>query len=205
VRQDILDEQLRASERNVRDYRKEINIINGSRPYKFISIFDVSLNYVVPIAVQTNINLIRGISGEVINNIYDYDEHYDLYPLHICIFPLQNFTRILIFLQKNHLKRYKRFIKDFSKLPLIDKLHLLAYIIPLYTESFLMAENINQDIINSPEMKKLFQKIGFYQGLLPSNDNTYVNTQAIKETEEEYSLIHYKEVPNYLSEEYKYK
>lgn len=204
-RQEILDEYLKTSKRNVRDYRKEINVISGSRPYQFVPIFDINLNYVVPVAVQTNINLVRGISGELINNIYDDDEHYDLYPLHICIFPLKSSTRVFIFLQKNHLNRYKRFRKDFSKLSLLDKLHLLAYLIPLYTESFLLAENINQDVINSPKMKELFQKIGFYQGLLPSNDSTYINTQVIEETKEEYSLSHYREIPNYLSEEYKYE
>lgn len=64
----------------------------------------------VPVAFQDVLVLITGFDGNVINNIYNEDPNYVLQGLHICIFPLENSSVIMMFHSKKILVM-KSFLK----------------------------------------------------------------------------------------------
>lgn len=70
--------------------------LNIASPNVHMVSFD-KLNYVVPIAFQGMIALITGVSGELINNQYNYAPDYSVEYLHLAIFPLENSSVIITF------------------------------------------------------------------------------------------------------------
>lgn len=88
----------------------------------------IKLEYTVPIAFQGTVALITDLDGSIINNIYNKDCKYKIANLHICIFPFESKTEILMFVENTH-KRYRKFYKRFNKLSLELRLSIINYIL----------------------------------------------------------------------------
>lgn len=134
------------------DFTKEIeNNLNGKTKYYVID--EIDLNYVVPIAFQGTLNLVSGFNGELINDIYNYNQKYKLLDLQVVIFPLENKTKIVLF-KEDGVDKLKYFYKEYKKLTLNERLYVINYILLLYTEDyaidpeFLEKNNINEETYN---------------------------------------------------------
>lgn len=153
------------------------------------------LDYVVPIAIQTEVALVLDFEGNIINNIYNPSPKYVIQNIHISIFPLKKETIIVMFIEDGD-TRYRRFYKQFNKLPLEDKLAALTYIIFLYSEDMYFSKTIEKEIVNSP----VLCSAGKTTYDIFSSTSLFDPFEIIKKT---HDLSKRHEIPNFLSEKYK--
>ena len=99
---------------------------------------DIKLDYTVPIAFQGEMCLLTGFDGETINDYVNKPSDYDPHILHIAVFPLEESTKILIFINDGD-KKYRQFYKTYRKLSLSEKLYAINYIILLYKDDWVLS------------------------------------------------------------------
>ncbi|MCD3216156.1 hypothetical protein G8S55_02665 [Clostridium botulinum C] len=155
------------------------------------------LNYVVPIAFQSNISLIVDLEGKIVNDIYYKDPKYKLQDCHICVFPLKDSSVIMMFVDSTY-KRYRNFYKKFKKLSHEEKLAIVNYIIFLYSEDIFLSKKIPTEILKNKELIDVAK-----QSSLAISINPFM--KVIEKAKEIYSLSKYKNIPNLLSPKYKLK
>lgn len=123
------------------------NNYNYDRYYgdKNIPVFEIleqiELPYTVPIALQLAIPVHKGLSGEYINIFVDKV----LYMLHVCIFPLENKSLILLFAHSTD-DKYKKLKSDINNLTLEEKLSVINFMIFQYSEDFYCNTKILEQI-----------------------------------------------------------
>lgn len=156
------------------------------------------LDYVTPIAYQGQLTLYVDFDGNVINDLYCYNPKYKTKDLHVCIFPLEDKTVIMLFVD-NKETRYRSFYKRFRKLTEEDKLSVINYIILLYSEDYFLTEDIKQVIENDESTSKIIGQTSMVS--LTEDDLGHTNT--LSEIKDVYILSKHKNVTNILSEKYK--
>lgn len=152
------------------------------------------LDYTVPIAFQGAIAVISDLEGNTINNIYDKSSDYHIKDLHVCVFPLQNKSAIMLFIDSKD-KRYRTFCKQFKKLQNDEKLALINYLIFLYSEDVFISKTISKPILDHINLKEVARKSSTYFTMEPKN--------SIVEAGKEFDLNNWNCIPNLLDEEYK--
>lgn len=153
------------------------------------------LDYVVPIAFQGNVALMLDFEGSIINDIYNKSPKYKIKSIHICVFPLENSSVILLFVDSKH-KRYRSFYKQFKKLTHTDKLAAINFIIFSYSEDVFINKKVNEKVLK-------------HQGLIDASRKSFdivsstpnVNTALIGRENVDFSKMN--EIPNLLLEEFK--
>ena len=153
------------------------------------------LNYTVPIAFQGCISIAVDFDGSIINDIYNQSPKYILKPIHICIFPFEASSIIMMFIENGD-KRYRNFYKTFSKLELSDKLLTLLYIILAYSEDFYISPRIYDVATKNEEVVRISQKGQDIFSLTP-----YFDPYAL--LKKQFDLEERKKLPNFLLEEYR--
>ncbi len=184
-------------ETNIRDLKmylkrfktiKENDLKSGSK-----LIFWYKCNYIVPIAFQGAICLYGDLNGRIINNILDKDAYMQY--IHICIFPLENESVIMLFRHKDDTK-YKKFENQFNKLSLAEQLRLISFIVIEYSEHFYISKGASEEVLKSKSI----------------NESTLHNTSILKSNKGQaeylfnsnrHQLKDFINFPNLLSEEYK--
>lgn len=160
-------------------------------------IFWHKCNYIVPIAFQGPICLYCDLNGRIINNIYDYSPTNFMQYIHICVFPLESESIIMVFRHKDD-TQYKGFEKQFAKLSLEQKLNLISYIIVEYSDDFFVSKEAKEELINNSNME----------------NTTLDNTNILSFSQEEFeakcdirktALKNYIDFPNILSENWQKK
>ena len=155
------------------------------------------LNYVVPMAFQSNIALIIDLDRQIVNDIYYQDSKYRIEDFHICIFPLQDSSIVMMFVDKNY-KRYRKFYQKFKKLPYEERLSLINYIIFLYSEDMFLSKELPEDIFKDDNLTNISR-----QTTIALLQNPFVN--ALEKAKKTYDLSKHNIIPNLLNERYKIK
>ena len=153
------------------------------------------LNYVVPIAFQSTIALIIDLDKQIVNDIYYQNIKYRIEDFHICIFPLQDTSIVMMFVDKNY-KRYRNFYKKFRKLPLQERLSIINYIIFLYSEDMFLSKALPENIYNNDNLINIAR-----QTTIAVSNTPFSN--AIEAAKEAYDLNKHNTIPNLLSQKYK--
>ena len=156
--------------------------------------FYEKLPYVVPMAFQGTIALIFDLEGNVINNIYNPDPKYKIRNVSVCIFPLEESSVVMLFVDKDN-SRYSKFFRQLRKLDLENQLSIINYIIFSYSEDYFLSPNLDKETLNklialsgkTPEM------IGFYPTTI---------TQQLEGVRGIYNYEERISVPNLLSNKY---
>lgn len=112
------------------------------------------LDYVIPVAFQGSIVLIADLDGKLINNIYNPDEKYRIASLHLCLFPFENTSIVMMFVDSND-KRYRDFAKQFRKKNLEEQLAIMNYILFLYTEDYFVSKQVSKEILENEDLHHL--------------------------------------------------
>lgn len=157
----------------------------------------IKLDYTVPIAFQGIVALIADLDGTIINYIYNKNCKYKMAYLHICIFPFESKTEILMFIENTH-KRYRKFYKRFNKLSLESKLSIINYIIFLYTEDYFISKSVGDDIIKNESLRNV--SIQSFDALVTSP-----GINPIEEAKKIFDLNNHDTIPNILSIEFAIK
>ena len=189
-------------EKDLNEYKKnfkrakKINEKNYEGEYHLV--YYEKLNYVVPIAFQSNVALAVGLDGEKINEPYssiNKNIKYQVQDIHICIFPLKDSTIIIMFVDSKF-KRYRNFYKKFRKLPTEKKLSIINYIIFLYSEDMFISKDIENEIFEYDVLKNIAK-----QTTIGRVNNFYENIdEQFKET---FDLNKSDSIPNLLDKKYK--
>lgn len=160
---------------------------------KYHLYYFTKVDYVVPIAFQSGIVCLFDFESKIINDIYNFSSL--IWELHVCIFPLDGSSIVMIFVDNAGMRRYTDFFRKFKKLSEIDKLALINYMIFLYSEDMYLSPKIPNEVWNN---KKLIEVAGRSLGAY-SDINKVKITQGIADS---FDLNKYNEIPNLLSSEY---
>lgn len=182
-------------EEYMKDYERAKRVDLKGWDNEYYMFYYEKLNYVVPIAFQSNIALTTDLEGSVINDIYHMSKDYKIQSLHICIFPFENSSTIFLFIDSKE-RRYRQFYKQFNKLSFEDKLVVVNYIIFSYSEDVFMSKEINDLVIQNEYLIKSSRK----SSDIISTTKDFDTDTLLKETFD-FSEMHL--IPNLLSEEYK--
>lgn len=128
-------------------YNRSKRIIKNELSKEYYLFFYEKLDYVVPIAIQEAVVIFTDFTDSIINNIFNEDPSYELNHIHLCVFPMEESSVIMMFIDSNN-KRYRKFYRDFNKLNLEDKLSVVNFIIFRYCEDFFISPKLNADIIH---------------------------------------------------------
>lgn len=178
----------------IANYRRAKKILEKSWNDEYFVLLFEKLDYVVPIAFQSNIALICDIEGNIINDIYNKSPNYKIQDIQICIFPLKEESIILVYIDSQN-NRYRKFYKQFKKMELYEKLSVINYIIFAYSEDIFFSKEIEEMTLKSQELIKLSQK---------STDMLVIKDIEDKQKilQKEFCLDDRKNIPNLLSKEY---
>lgn len=153
------------------------------------------LDYVVPVAFQSSLALVIDFEGTIINDIYNTSPNYKIQDVHICVFPLEKSSVIMMFVDSKN-KRYRSFYKQFKKLKLNDKLAAINYIIFSYSEDVFINKKVSVEVLK-------------HKGLIDVSRNSFdilsttlnFDTSAVIRENLDFSKMN--AIPNLLLEEYK--
>lgn len=179
-----------------RDKMKRNIEYSRSEHNNYYIIFSKKLNYVVPIAFQSALTLYVDFNGELINDIYNKDVKYKIQNLHICIFPMKEFSYVLMFIEDGD-NRYRKFYKQFKKLSEIQQLNVITYLMLLYSEDYYFNENL----LNQIDLKQITQ----ITRLSPSCFSNEPLHRTISFVRDSLKLSNWISCPNILSKEFALK
>ena len=89
------------------DFRFYKEIIDGKKSGCFQILYWKKLPYTTPVAAQSPIAIYKDMNGNIVNDVYSEDPNYRIQNVHLCIFPIENETVILLFCHKRE-KNYKK-------------------------------------------------------------------------------------------------
>lgn len=192
MKQEINDIDLREY---INDFKKTKEIIEKNWKNEYYMFFYHKLDYVVPLAFQSNVSLITDLEGNLVNDIYNNSDKYKLSPIHICVFPFENSSILIMFIESND-KRNRKFYKQFKKLSLNEKLKAINFIIFSLSEDVYMSKTVDKSVLENPKFKEVCAKTPEIQSPFPIE-----NPQKIACENFNFNQMH--EIPNLLDVKYK--
>lgn len=193
-----------------------LKMINDVDKTNFYLIDYIELPYRTSVAFQSFVAVKVGFDGELINGLgkyehrmideleYKYDnvinslikENYN--HLHICVYPLEEKTQILLFIKDGNIK-YRKFYKHFRKLNLQKKLYVINYILLQYSEEFAVNPLIYSKIKLTDETKKVLKLTTNYSSLTkPIIGDLDYDPILLKKTIENFTLKEEGNINNFL-------
>lgn len=181
---------------NIRGFKRAKKVDLKCIQEEYHLFFNETLNYVVPMAFQHQVALAVDLQNMVINNLFNYDKKYKIQMLHISVFPMEEKSVIMMFVDKKD-TRYRSFIKQFSALSLEEQLMYINYIIFCYSEDYYLSPLVGEEVLSDENLQKVVGIIGasFGDHLL----------DPIERLKKHYSLERAAAIPNLLLEEHKLK
>lgn len=187
------------NELDLKEYKsgfdKAKNALTKNRIDTYYLCYYKKLDYTVPIAFQSSVALVFDLEGNLINDIYCPKRDYEIKNIHICIFPLEDSSCIMMFTEGGD-KRYRKFYKQFNRLSLDDQLATLTFIMFAYSE----------EIYYSPTIQTLLtEENGLFDIARTTSDilATTLDFNALEVLKDKINLDKRCAIPNLLSEAYK--
>ena len=180
---------------NIEGFKRARKINEKGWENEYYLNYYIKLPYVVPLAFQGQVTLQFDLEGNLVNDIYYKSEKYKIQPLHLCVFPQQSSSIIIMFFDSKD-KRYRLFNKQFQKLEEKDKLSVINYIIFSLSEDFYLSKNIDDTIISENKLSDIAGKTQVITSTSPIE-----NPNAI--AHENLNFAQRYSIPNLLTEEYK--
>jgi hypothetical protein len=187
---------------NILDYKEYIKEFNRAKKIsikpntnEYYLFLHEKLDYVTPMAFQDSVALIVDLEGSIINNVHDMDPKYVIQQLHICVFPMENHTEIMLFIDSKH-NRYRNFYKQLRKINSKDKLAIITYIIFSCSEDIFISPMIDKNVLDNKAILDASKKTSGVFMESPMDDPMDV-------LKEEFSFSKISQFPNILSDQYK--
>lgn len=138
------------------DFKRCQTILKKNLKSGYKLMFWHKLNHIVPIAFQGAVCLYGDLSGNVLNkDLYTYSDQptKKLEFLHICVFPLKDFSIIMAFYHKDDHECIK-FNRQFNRLNLVEKMRLIGFILFSHEESVYISKKNDHEFLNDCDLKK---------------------------------------------------
>lgn len=190
---EVLDEIQRV---DIQEYLNDLDlykqIIKNNSTGCFQVLFWKKLPYIVPLAAQSPIAVYKDMNGDIINDLYDENPNCRMQNLHLCVFPIENETIVLLFYHKRD-KNYRRLRHQFNSSSDEQCLRFINYLIFAYTEHYFFSKSIKDKIESDENMIKLSKE---------SNGNPNFGFMDLGDLFTEYVPVSMNDIPNFLSKEY---
>ena len=131
------------------DWNNELNhyrkfLINKNENCKnlFVIKYMKKLDYVVSIALQEDEYYIHDTKWYPLNDIYDLKQSHKIKALSVCIFPQENSTIILMFVE-NNCRRYNNLFLQLEKMSLEEQLKWLTFYTFSYTQGYCLSNKVD--------------------------------------------------------------
>lgn len=147
------------------DILEHIQYINKIKNYDYDSevpfqiIFNKTLDRKVSIASQTLICLIYDLKKRKVFEQRDLSINNKCEYLYLNVFPYENKTKIILYIEKEIVGHNKTFIEDFTKLTDGEKIHLLFILMILYSEQFYINPKLKEKMLKDRKICELFKSI----------------------------------------------
>lgn len=189
---EILDEiQSLDTKEYLEDFRFYKEIIDKKISGCFQILYWKKIPYVVPVAAQSPITIYQDLNGDIINDVYSEDPNCWMQNLHLCVFPIENETVVLLFYHKRE-KNYRKLRHQLNTISEekinVYKLHNVG----LYRKLF-FSKRIQEKIETDENLKKLSRELNGLPNL------GFMDTKRILEG---YEPVKMEEIPNFLAKEY---
>jgi len=112
-------------------------------------------DYIVPVAFQGPVTLYGDLEGNVVVDMYDMSDDVTVKFLHLCVFPLEHSTVVILFYNKSD-REYDSFAEQFQKLDEGEKLELVSYMLYGFCEDMLIAKKFPHRTWFTNQIKALF-------------------------------------------------
>lgn len=178
-------------------FKKAKRVVEKGWSNEYYLFYYKKLDYVVPLVFQSNVCLVVDLEGNIINQVYNKSPKYVLKPIHICVFPMEKESVLMMFIDSKD-KRYRKFIRQFNKLSDEEKLKVINYIIFSLAEDVYISKRIDNEVINNDKFKEVCAKALDIMSLEPIQD-------PYKLVKENYDFKQMYEIPNLLSQKYQLK
>lgn len=184
---DVIDLDLREY---LRGFRLAQRALSKGWDDQYFLFFYEKLNYVVPVASQGQLTPLVGLVGEQINNVFNKSGKYKIQSLHVSIFPLENESVVMLFLEKDS-NRYRPFRKAFECLTLEDKLAAINYLVFCLSEDVFLSKNLSDKHLDNEELRKV-------AGVSPvlASDTPEIDCKVI---DNDFSFTKMHSIPNFLT------
>ena len=150
------------------------------------------LPYVTPIAVQTPITIFEDLDNTIINETFNPDSQIRMQCVHLCVFPLESQTVILLFYHKCD-KNYRSLWRQFNCLSEEKKLKYINFLVFKYTENYFFSPLIRELLETDKKLQLLSQE---------NNGAPHLGHLSPLDVLTPYKSITYDEIPNFLSHEH---
>lgn len=111
----------------------------------------------MPIATQSAIVLPYDMEGNILNEIYNFDESVRMQYMHIAVFPLEDESVVLAFYHKRD-KLYRQLRHQINSSSQEKVLQYINYLIFEHTENVYFSKKIEEEIKNNKMIEKLSQE-----------------------------------------------
>ena len=202
-RKNLTEEKIYIGDYDLRDYHESLKYAKVSLTEKkgkrYHLCYYKKLDYVVPYTAQSSITMICGFENDVINNIYYFDATYRTKDIHVAIFPLEESSVVLLFIEDGE-KRYRKFYRQLSKLSEEDQLAAINYIVFSYTENVFLHPKTHQLLKNNDCFMDICRKSTDYSASFP-----FFTEDPLEKAIKEFSLSQRNKIPNLLNREFALK
>lgn len=175
----------------VRAKKRDIKPFSGEY---YIGFYE-KLPYVVPVAFQGTVAMIADMEGNVINNVYNKDPKYRIKDIMLCVFPLEDSSVIMLFVEKDN-RRYSNFFRQLKKCGnREEQLRVINFILFSYCEDYFVSPHVSKKVL-----KQLNDLMGKTSSLLATWPTT--NEEQLEEIKKVYDFNARFSVPNLFSQEF---
>ena len=123
-------------------YRKFLINKNSNCKVLFVIKYMKKLDYVLPIALQEDEYYMHDTKWCPLNDVYDLKQSHKIKALSVCIFPQENSTLILMFVE-NNCRTYNDLILQFDKMSLEEQLKWLTFYTFSYTQGYCLSNKVD--------------------------------------------------------------
>lgn len=122
------------------------------------------------------------MKGNMINDPYDFDEKKKNQSIHLCVFPFNGSTAILLFYHKRD-KSYKQLWHQLNSSTREDILKYINYLIFALTDNFFFSKSISETILNDEAFVRLsreyMEKPNYGLPKIFENDKKYLSDKPV--------------------------
>ncbi|WP_342622035.1 hypothetical protein [Erysipelothrix sp. P66] len=179
------------------DFVRSKKAVEQNSP-RFTKIYETRLPYVVPIASQVSVALVFDLDGKIINDVFSHDPSTMMKSIQIAVYPQDNYSIILLFIENINRFRYKSFLNQFQKYSNEEKLHLISNILITYVEDVYFSPKIESSLLKNEYLKKMART----STDIISNSIIIPDREFYNDLYQMFSIISNFNTPNLLSEKY---
>ena len=181
-----IQQMIKGNELDTRDYLNDLEyykqIKSGNVDFGFQIAYWEVLPYVCPIAVQGVFTIYKDMKGNLINDPYDFDEKKKNQSVHLCVFPFNGATVILLFYHKRDCS-YRQLWHQINSSSKENVLKYINYLVFALAENFYFSKSISETILNNEAFVRLsreyMEKPNYGMPAIFENDKKYLSKKPV--------------------------